>query len=295
VPVAELDTAGAFLGPWRLMSIDGMQFDVADTAANRAAFGDVSGGFPRVRVVTVAECGSHAHVLAAMGPSGGKGSGEQGLARQLYPRLEQGWLLLADRNFYRFADWKTAQGTGADLLWRVRENTRLPRLAELPDGSWRSAVIDPGVRDGAPRGQVIAALRRGQDVDRDTARPVRVIEYDIPGRDGNGQHERIMLITTITDWQAAPAAELAGAYQQRWEHETGNGQLKTVLRGPGRVLRSKSPDMARQEIWGYLLAHYALCALACAAATAAGIDPDRVKYKRTLQIARRAIGPAFPP
>jgi hypothetical protein len=60
---------------------------------------------------------------------------------------------------------------------------------------------------------------------------------------------------------------LAEAYHERWEHETGNRQLKTYLRGPGRVLRSQSPDMVRQEIYGYLLAHYAISALICQAAT----------------------------
>jgi hypothetical protein len=294
VPVAELDTDGAFLGPWRLMSIDGMEWDVPDSAQNRAAFGGGPGAFPRVRVVTVSECGSHAPVLAAIGPAAGKGSGEQYLARRLYPRLEDGQLLLADRNFYCWQDWCAAQDSGADLLWRVKESTRLPPLAELPDGSYRSVLIDPRLPAGR-REAVIAAARRGEDLDQDVARYVRVIEYDVPDRDGNGQHERIVLAATIAGWRSAPAPVLAGAYHQRWEHETGNGQLKTVLRGPGRVLRSRSPDLARQEIWGYLLAHYALCALICAAATAAGIDPDRVKFKRTLQVVRRAVGPAFPP
>src|SRR5882757_5412479 len=96
-PVAGLDTGGAFLGPWRLMSVDGMEWDVPDTAANRAAFGSQAGpsgpaAFPKIRVVTVSECGSHAAVAATMGPAaGGKGSGEQALARRLYPGLEEGW------------------------------------------------------------------------------------------------------------------------------------------------------------------------------------------------------------
>ena len=96
---------------------------------------------------------------------------------------------------------------------------------------------------------------------------------------------------------AAPAPLLAQAYHQRWEHETGNAQLKTYLRGPGRVLRSKSPDMVRQEIYGYLLTHYAISALICKAATETGVDPDRVKFKRTVRIVRRqAADPAaFPP
>ncbi len=124
-----------------------------------------------------------------------------------------------------------------------------------------------------------------------------MIEYEVPDRDGDGKGELIALITTITDLRQAPAAVLAQAYHQRWEHETGNAQLKTCLRGPGKVLRSKSPDMIRQEIYGYLLTHYAISALICQAATAAGIDPDRVKFKRTVRIIRRrAADPAaFPP
>jgi hypothetical protein len=300
VPVADLDTAGAFAGGWRLMSLDGMEWDVPDTPANRAAFGSCAGrdglaAFPKVRVVTVSECASHAPVLAALGGSAaGKGSGEQSLARRLYPRLDADWLVIADRNFYIFKDWCAAADTGAALLWRLKANTRLPVLDALPDGSFTSALIDPKIT-GRAREALITAAQHGQDLDEDQARYVRVAEYQIPDRAGNGKDETIILATTITDWRAAPAPMLAQAYHQRWEHETGNAQLKTFLRGPGKVLRSHSPALAEQEIWGYLLTHYALSALICDAATAAGIDPDRVKYKRTLRIVRRAAGPAFPP
>ena len=304
-PVADLDTTGAFLGPWRLMSVDGMEWDVPDTPANRAFFGSKAGPagpapFPKARVVTVSECGSHAAVAAAVGPAaGGKGSGEQALARRLYPGLEEGWLVLADRNFYSFRDWRAAAGTGAALLWRVKSSLGLPVLEALPDGSWRSVLVNPRIDSrGTVRGQragLLAAAARGEDLPEDQARYVRAIEYQVPDRAGNGKDERIILVTTITDFRAAPAPELARAYHQRWEHEGGNAQLKTYLRGPGRVLRSQSPAMAEQEIWGYLLTHYAISALICAAATAAGIDPDRVKFKRTVRIVRRAVGPAFPP
>ena len=127
--------------------------------------------------------------------------------------------------------------------------------------------------------------------------PVRVVEYSVPGRAGDGKDELIALVTTITDPAAAPAQALAEAYHQRWEHETGNDQIKTHLRGPGKILRSKSPDMVRQEIYGYLLAHYAISALICQAATEADIDPDRVKFLRTVRIIRRQVTDpaAFPP
>ena len=122
---------------------------------------------------------------------------------------------------------------------------------------------------------------------------VRVIEYEIPDRDGSG--ELTALVTTIADPSAASAQELAQAYCQRQEEETGNDQLKTCLRGSGKVLRSKSPDMVRQEIYGYLLTHYAISALISRAATEADIDPDRVKFLRTVRIIRRRARPGLPP
>jgi hypothetical protein len=253
--------------------------------------------FPKARVVTISECGSHAVVGAAIGATVGKGSGEQVLARQLYPLLEEDWLLIADRGFYCWKDWCAAADTGAALLWRVKSAwIRLPVLEVLPDGSYRSVLILPKLNKDTARRPVIEAARRGEDLDPDLARYVRLIEYEIPDRAGNGEDEVVTLITTITGPWQAPGVVLAQACQQRCEHETGNQQLKTYLRGPGRVLRSQSPDLVRQEIYGYLLTHYAVSALTCQAATAAGIDPDRVKFKRTVRlIRRRAADPAFSP
>jgi len=300
-PVADMVTAGAFLGRWRLMSIDGMEWDVPGTPANAAFFGftgtgkdGVPGAFPKARVVTVNECASHAAVLAAIGPAAAKGSGEQSLARELYPRLEPGWLLIADRVFYGWDSWCAAADTGAALLWRVRGDLRLPVLELLPDGSYQSVLLSPKITHDAARARIIEAARNGEDLDPGRARRVRVVEYEVPDRGGDS--ELIVLVTTITDLREAPAASLASAYHERWEHEGANAQLKTFLRGPGKILRSQSPEMAEQELWGYLLTHYAISALACTAATAAGIDPDRVKPKRTIRAVRRRVAdPAFPP
>jgi len=282
------------------MAIDGFEWDVPDTPANAAVFGYPGGGkdraaFPKVRVVSISECGSHAVVDAETGGIAGKGSGEQSLARKLYGRLEEDWLLIAGRNFYNWQDWQAAAAPGAALLWRVKADLALPVLQILPDGSYLSVLVNPKT-GGKARQALIDAARDGEELAEGKATVVRVIEYQVPDRDGDGTGELIALITTITDPRAAPAPLLAEAYHQRWEHETGNAQLKTSLRGPGRVLRSKSPDMVRQEIYGYLLTHYAISALICQAATEAGIDPDRVKFTRTVRIVRRAIGPAdFPP
>jgi Insertion element 4 transposase N-terminal/Transposase DDE domain len=303
VPVADLLTRGAFLGGWRLMAVDGFEWDAPDTPENAAAFGYAGKAagdpdrpaFPKVRVVTVSECGSHAVVDAEIGGVAGKGAGEQALARRLYPRLDPQWLVIADRNFYNWDDWCAAADSGADLLWRVKSDLRLPLLEMLPDGSYLSVLIDPKI-GGRARQRLIEAARAGEDLDEGKARRVRVIEYEVPDRGGDGKGELICLITTIMSPAQAAAAVLAQAYHERWEHETGNDQLKTHLRGPGRVLRSKSPDMVRQEIYGYLLAHHAVSALICQAATEADIDPDRVKFTRTVRVARRAIAPAaFPP
>lgn len=102
VPVAGELTRGAFVAGWRLMAIDGFEWDAPDTPANAAEFGYAGSGenrsaFPKVRVVTVSECGSRAMVDAEMGPITGKGTGEQTLARRLYTRLAEDWLLIADR------------------------------------------------------------------------------------------------------------------------------------------------------------------------------------------------------
>lgn len=293
-PVAGQLTRGAFLEGWRLMGIDGFEWDAPDTEANAAEFGYSGSGenrsaFAKVRVVSISECGSHAMVDAEMGAIGGKGSGEQSLAARLYPRLASDWLLIADRNFYSWTGWRTAAASGAQLLWRVKADLTLPLLCWLPDGSYHSVLINPQIRRKARRQQLVEAARAGKELDADEAVVVRVLEYEVPDREGDGKGELIALVTTITDPADASAAQLAQAYHERWEHETGNDQLKTHLRGPGKVLRSKSPDMVRAEIYGYLLTHYAISALICNAATEADIDPDRVKFLRTVRIVRRRV------
>ena len=293
-PVADLLTRDAWVGSWRLMAIDGFEWDAPDTSANAQEFGYAGSGdkrsaFPKVRVVTVSECGSHAVVNAAIGS---QRDGEQTLARRLYPALADDWLLIADRNFYSWADWTLAAGTGAALLWRVKSTLGLPVLDTLPDGSYTALLVNPAIK-GKVRTGLIDRARAGEPVDDERARIVRVIEYQVPDRDGasqgKGTGELICLISTIVQHGVVPAMALAAAYHHRWEHETGNDQIKTHLRGPGRILRSRSPEMVRQEIYGYLLTHYAISALICRAATEADIDPDRVKFTRTVKIIRRSL------
>src|SRR5664279_3218411 len=112
----------------------------------------------------------------------------------------------------------------------------------LPDGTYLSVLINPKIRAAARRERIMAAATDGQDLDPQEAHLVRVVEYDVPDRTGNGTGELIVLLSTITDPHDASAAELADSYHQRWEQESANNQIKTNLRGPGKVLRSRLPD-----------------------------------------------------
>jgi hypothetical protein len=220
VPVADELTRGGWLGPWRLMAIDGFEWDAPATEANAAEFGYAGSGddrsaFPKVRVVTISECASHAVVDAEMGAITGKGSGEQALARRLYARAEPDWLLIADRNFYNWADWCTAADSGAQLLWRVKADPRLPVLEFASEGSYTSVLVNPKIGSSA-RQRLIEAARAGQDLHPDQARLVRVVEYTVPDRASQGKDELICLITTIADPRSAPAGLLADTYHQRW-------------------------------------------------------------------------------
>lgn len=311
-PAGALGTArGSFLRRWRLLAIDGFTVDVPDSAANAAEFGYAGSGgnrsaFPKARVVALAECGTHAFVAAEIGAYT---VGEKTLAQRLYPRLRSDELLTADRGFYSWQAWDTAAATGAALLWRAPTQLDLPVVKVLSDGTYLTVLITPTVRGGR-RERLLAAARAGADLTDidsvpdafdDRGLPVvhlaRVVEYDIPDRVGDGTGELIALITTIVDPADARADELAGGYHERWEEETANDQLKTHLRGPGQVLRSRLPDLAHQEIWAYLIVHHAISALTAKASAAADLDPDRISFTRALRLIRRtATGTAdIPP
>jgi hypothetical protein len=280
-PLAGPDAAGCWLAGRRLVAIDGTCLDLADTPANDEHFGRPGvmkgerSAFPQARVVALAECGTHAIFDAVIGPYA---TSENALSAELLDRLTPGMLCLADRGFYSFTAWQTAAATGTDLLWRVRENLKLDAIEDLPDGSYLAEVFDSRT-----------------DRKRERGVTVRVVEYTIEdGRDTAGPYR---LLTTILDPQEAPAAELAAAYAQRWEIETAFDELKTHQRGPRQVLRSKTPNLVLQEIWGHLCCHYAIRTLMLDAATHAGHDPHRISFVTALRISRRSIAQqgAFPP
>ena len=275
VPLATGSTRGAFYRGLRLMSLDGTCLDVADTPQNAAAFGrpgssrrEGGGAFPQLRVVALAESGTHAICDAALGPYTGS---EQALADRLWDSLSDRMLCLADRNFYTFERFQKARGTGAQLLWRVKSDVGLPREQTLEDGSYLTSIY---------------ALKN-RKAKRDGER-ARVVEYRLDDPALADEEQRYRLITTILDPDAAPANELAALYPQRWELESALDELKTHQRGPRVVLRSKQPEGVYQEAYGHLCTHYAIRRVMHDAALRADLVPHRLSFIRSLRAARRS-------
>ena len=272
-PIAVRSTKGAWYRTWRLVSVDGSTLDTADEKENEKAFGRPSASrgksaFPQVRFVSLVENGTHVLFGTRMG---GVDTGEITLAKQVLSALAKGMLCLADRNFFGFELWNQARSTGAELLWRIKKNLRLPCEKRLPDGSYLSRVY------ASPKEQ----RHRLNGV------VVRVTEYRMEGIPGAEPMYR--LLTTILDHEAAPATELAALYHERWEIETALDELKTHLRGSRIVLRSKTPDLVRQEFYGLMMAHFALRGLMHEAALKANEDPDRLSFLHAVRVVRRKI------
>ncbi|MGO4618362.1 IS4 family transposase [Nocardia sp. 2TAF39] len=280
-PVAGVETPGSWLAGRRVVAIDGTCVDLADTVANAEFFGrppssrGEKSAYPQARLVAVAECGTHAIFDAVTGPCT---TSETEMAHKLVSRLVPGMLVLADRGFYGFTLWKQAAATGADLLWRVKTNLRPQHMQTLADGSWLARIVPTS----------------GPNRRKTTPLTVRVIDYTLD--DGRDNPEQYRLLTTILDPDQASATELALAYAQRWEIENTFDELKTHQRGPRAVLRSKSPDLVQQEIWGHLCCHYAIRTLMLDTATHGGHDPDRISFAAALRITRRSLSHStFPP
>lgn len=273
--IATEQTQGAWYRAWRLTSIDGTTVDIADTPDNEAVFGRPGNGrgpdksaYPQARLVALCEQGTH---VLADAEIGNLATGEQRLARHLLRSLKPGMLNLADRNFFGYALWEEAAQTGADLLWRVKKNLTLEPVDTFEDGSF-TAWIYPDQK--SRRKQTGGTL-------------VRVIEYTIedPGR--TDTEPKYRLITTILDPQQAPAHELACIYEQRQEIEFTFDEMKTHQRGARVVFRSKTPDGVFQELYGYLLAHFAVRSIMHEAALALDADPDRISFTSAVRVIRR--------
>ena len=273
-PIAVPTTRGAWYREWRLVSLDGSTLDVADEVVNAAAFGRPgssrgASAYPKIRFVSLVENGTHVLFGSHMADYR---TGETTLAKAvLAASLQPGMLCLADRNFFGFDIWGQARDIGADLLWRIKKNLRLACEERLPDGSYLSRIY---------------ACEKDRRHKTNGVK-VRVIDYRL---DGVADAEPIYrLVTSVLDHKQAPATELAALYHERWEIETALGELKTHLRGANIVLRSKTPDLVRQEFYGLLMAHFAIRGLIHEAALKADEDPDRLSFLHAVRVVRRKL------
>jgi len=277
--------------PWaywrglRKLAIDGFTMNVQAGRDNDAEFGRPSnekgeGAFPQVRTVALAETGSRALQGVEVGPLS---EGEQTMARKLWPLLKPGDLVVGDRGFLSSEDLAAVIATGAHAIFRVKAGVDLPVLRVLPDGSYLSRIADPEQARKLRRKKVPPADIGGT--------PVRVIEYSVSGKDDDAApSELFCLATTLLDHEAYPMEEFPDRYAERWELETAIGDVETRLRGgPEVVLRSKTPDMVRQEVYALLCVYQAIRHLIATAAESARIDPDRISFTRAVQAVRRHI------
>lgn len=289
VPCAMRSTEGAWKCGRRLMSIDGFEVDVADTPANAEYFGysgvkkNQKSAYPKLPVVGLAECGTHALVAVETGT---QNDDEHQLAHRLVDfsgALTAGMLVMVDRGLYSYDLLTAVLATKADVCFRVSATLDLPVLAWLPDGSYLSYIPDPAAKRSAR-----AKLKSGKIAITDLPGvSVRVVDYEVPNRGENS--ELFTVITNILDHEEMTSVDLAEAYHERWEIELAFDEVETHQRGSAVILRSKSPEMVQQELYGLLITHYGVRQLMTEAADQADIDPDRLSFTRSLNIVRRQV------
>jgi hypothetical protein len=272
----------AFYAGLRLVAMDGSTFEVPDEADNAQQFGypgarNGHAGYPHAQCAVLVECATHAILDANLGPYR---ASEWEVCKPLLRSLKPGMLCLADRGFKAYEYWRQARGTGAQLLWRCRSDRQLPVHKDLGDGSYLSAIYPPGKGRLAATAQAIV---------------VRVIDYALPGMPE--ALPRYRLLTTLLDPATAPAMELAALYHERWEVEGVFDELKTHLLQRRRVLRSKTPELVRQEFYGWVLAHYAVRWLMHQGASANRMRHADLSFASHVQLLRHAQprSGAFPP
>jgi Transposase DDE domain/Insertion element 4 transposase N-terminal len=236
----------AYFGRYRLLAIDGTLFATADTPANAAAFGRSSnqygpGAYPQVRAHLLAECGSHAVI-------------ELELSRYDVSEVHGAHHLLEE--------------VGPDTLVLVDAGITsggfLERRRRLCDGSVFAWV--PPSRCG----QVLYPVQRGLWV--------RILSYRVTDERLGEVGQVYRLVTTLLNPRIAPAVELIALYHERWEIELVIDEIKTHERAQQKVLRSKTPEGVRQELYGLFLAHYAVRVHLAGAAVEAGLNPDRLSF-----------------
>jgi Insertion element 4 transposase N-terminal/Transposase DDE domain len=272
-PLATEKTPGAFLGGLRIMAVDGTVFDVPDTKENGRVFGypasrpGTQAAFPKVRSVLLIEAGTHLIVDALICPYR---ISERVKVKKLLRSVTQGMLLMWDRGLHFCAMVQASLAQKCDYLGRVPKNVLFPAEKVLEDGSYLSWI--------APDGK---SKKKGGTKIR-----VRVIEYTI---DTHGESQIYRLITSLIDIVQFPALVLATEYHRRWEVENTIDELKVHLLGRKTPIRSLNPREVVQEVYGWLIGHWAIRSLMFQVADSAQMSPLRLSFTGTLNIVRRAV------
>lgn len=282
--VARVEVTGPRVFGLVVTAVDGTVVDLADTAEMRERYATPSAGrFPQARIVTLVVCGTRRLLGAVVGSCA---LSEQALWDQLVAQLAPGTLNVADRNFFSMNRWRTAAGTGAHLIWRVKNGAKsLPAkvISTLPDGSHLVALHES---------DSMLTTRRKASGDKLASRlediTARLVEFTVTATDEAGQSRtsRFRVLTTLLDHDAHPAKDVAECYAQRWQVELVYKTIKSTLRGPGRRLRGQAPDLAEQEIWGLLTVYNALVDQAITAAVDLDVDPDEISFTVVLHATR---------
>jgi hypothetical protein len=250
--ISDDEPSAVLLAGMMVLAADGMLVSLADTEANRKAFGstgtaDDSSPFPQLRVVALTARAGRAKIGAILGSCR---AGEQTLLKRLArrrPDLFAGRVTCFDRNFPGYDLITAILEAGGHVVARVSATVALPLEPGggwLPDGSRLTWLNAPS----------------GKKADR---LPVRVTEHNaiMPSGDGKAQaSETCTVITTLLDHEAAPADQVRDTYLTRWSaSETTFGEDKTTIKGAGNrtsgpVLRSGSPRLVISEAWAWLTA-----------------------------------------
>jgi Transposase DDE domain/Insertion element 4 transposase N-terminal len=258
----------AFFGRYRLIAIDGTLFNTADTSANATAFGRSSnqygpGAYPQVRCVLVAECGSHA--VVGLEISRYDVSEVHG-AHHLLDEVGRDTLVLVDAGITSGGFLEHARQRGAHVLGALEAGVweHLGQQRRLADGSVL-AWVPP-----SPSAQAHYPVQQGLWV--------RIMAYQVTDERLGEVGQVYRLVTTLLNPRVAPALVLIGLYHERWEIELVLDEMKTHERMQRKVLRSKTPEGVRQELYGIFLAHYAVRVQMAQAAVEARLDPDRLSF-----------------
>jgi hypothetical protein len=257
--------------------VDGTTVSMPDTASNQRAYPQPTSqgiglGFPLVRLVALISLATGVVRDLALGPYAGEEAGETALFRALWDGLEPGGIVLGDRLFSSFFGIAGLSGRGVDVLFRMHQR----RKYDFAKGRCLG-VEDHVVGWGRPeRPGWMGEEAYAQLPERLTVRELRVA-VEQPGFRVN----ELVLVTTLLDEEAYSKDEVARLFLQRWNIELDFRSIKCALQMD--ILRCKTAEMVRKEIWVHLLAYNLIRAVMVDAAEAHGKAPRRLSFKGAMQ------------